>query len=371
MILTLNAGSSSLKYALYAVDEAGQLTAAGEGLRERIAPGAHEAAFAEVVAELEARGALAGVRAVAHRVVHGGQRFRAPTRIDAAVEEAIEALAPLAPLHNPANLLGIRLARTALPGVPHVAVFDTAFHATLPEVAYRYPVPAAWFRDLGVRKYGFHGTSHAYVSGAARRVLAEAGRAHRRLVTLHLGNGCSAAAVLDGACVDTTMGLTPLAGLMMGTRPGDLDPGLAPYLAARGVPLAEQDRQLNRESGLLAVAGANDMRELLRRRADGDEAARLAVEMFVYRLRKTVGAYAAVLGGLDALAFTAGIGENSDVIRAEVCAGLASFGVDLDPALNRRRGDGARVVSTGRVAVLVVPTDEERAMATAAAEFVR
>ena len=303
---------------------------------------------------------------MAHRVVHGGRRFRAPVVIDAEVEAAIEAIAPLAPLHNPANLLGIRLARKALPQARHVAVFDTAFHATLPEHASRYPVPKHWVEELAVRKYGFHGTSHQYVSGVAQQVLAKAGRPSRRLVSLHLGNGCSATAVLDGRSIDTTMGLTPVAGLMMGTRSGDIDPGIAAYLEREGIPVAAQDRALNKESGLTAIAGQNDMRTLLARRAGGDEDARLAVAMFCYRITKAIGAYAAALGGLDALVFTAGIGENSDEIRAGVCAGLDFLGVGISAKRNEERSDEPRVISTGAVAVLVVPTDEERAMAQAA-----
>ena len=330
MILTLNAGSSSLKYGVF--DLATGRGPVVEGLVEEIGAGggSHVEALAGVLDALGRSGDLARVRAVGHRVVHGGERFRVPTVITPEVEEAIDALAPLAPLHNPANLSGIRAARRALAAaghgaLPHVAVFDTAFHATLPPVAYRYAVPEAWYRDYGVRKYGFHGTSHAYVSARARQVLAKAGRPHARLVTLHLGNGCSAAAVLDGRCVDTTMGLTPLAGLVMGTRSGDVDPGLGGYLAGRGLAQADYLSALNKESGLLGVGGASDMRALLAARERGDASAKLALDLYVYRLRKTVGAYAAVLGGLDAVVFTAGVGENARAVREEVVAGLSAF----------------------------------------------
>ena len=357
MILVLNAGSSSLKYAVFAHE--GGDAPVSKGLVERIGEGRvadHGAAFDQVLAELTQAELLGALTAVGHRVVHGGERFREPTLIDDAVEAAIDELSSLAPLHNPPNLLGIRLARRLLRTreggeLPHVAVFDTAFHATLPPAAFRYPVPQAWYEDFGVRKYGFHGTSHAYVSARAREVLAEAGKPHRRIVTLHLGNGCSAAAVLDGRCIETSMGLTPLAGLMMGSRPGDLDPGLAGYLLSRGLSAAEYDQALNRASGLEAIAGENDMRELLTRRRAGDRAATLALDMYVYRIRLTVGAYVAALGGLDALVFTAGVGENAAAIREEVCAGLACFGVSLSP------GSG--------VAVLVIPTREEWAIARA------
>ena len=359
MILTINAGSSSLKYAVFDADLAQLL----EGLIEELAEGAHQRAIEQVVRQLRERGLDSDITVVAHRVVHGGSRFRSPTRIDNEVGRAIEAIAPLAPLHNPANLQGIRLARAAFPKARHVAVFDTAFHATLPEHAYRYAVPSYWYEQHAVRKYGFHGTSHAYVSGVACAVLAKADLPCQKLVTLHLGNGCSAAAIQDGRCMDTTMGLTPLAGLMMGTRSGNIDPGISAYLAREGIEVGVQETQLNKASGLKAIAGDNDMRTLLARRATGDEQARLAVAMFVYRIIKTVGAYAAVLGGLDGLVFTAGIGENSDQIREEVCEGLAFLGIRLSAKLNRERSADARLISEGECAVMVVPTDEERAMA--------
>ena len=305
-----------------------------------------------------------------HRVVHGGAQFREPVILDTAAEEAIARLEPLAPLHNPVNLACIRLAREVFASdVPHVAVFDTAFHATLPAVAYRYAVPTSWYEDLGVRKYGFHGTSHRYVSAEARRLLDREGRSARRLVTLHLGNGCSAAAVLDGRSVDTTMGMTPLAGLVMGTRSGDVDPGLADYLAARGIDVGEQTHILNKESGLYGLAGENDMRALLRRRDEGDPAAALAVEVFAYHVRKTIGAFAAVLGGLDAVVFTAGIGENSAEVRKLVCRDFAWLGLTLDVVDNVVAHEGrSRLIGRGACAVLVVPTDEERALAGAVAE---
>ena len=355
MILTLNAGSSSLKYGLFDLDEG--TTPVAEGLVEEIGAGggSHAEALGRVLADMRDAGQLTEVSAVGHRVVHGGERFRAPTVVTPEVEAAIEALSPLAPLHNPANLAGIRAAREALtmaglPDVAHVAVFDTAFHATLPPRAYRYAVPEAWYAEYGVRKYGFHGTSHAYVSAEARRVLAKAAHPSSRIVTLHLGNGCSAAAVLDGVCIDTSMGLTPLAGLVMGTRSGDVDPGLGAYLASRGIDQAAYQRALNKESGLLGVGGASDMRALLAAREEGSLSAKLALDLYVYRLRQTVGAYVAALGGLDALAFTAGVGENARAIREEVIAGLSCFGV----------------TDQGPARVLVIETNEELAIAQAA-----
>ena len=356
MILVLNAGSSSLKYAVFGADGAVEplVSANIEAIGRADVP-THAAAFAQALTHLQDQNLLQELRAAGHRVVHGGSHFQKPTLIDEAVVAAIEQVVPLAPLHNPANLLGIRLAQQHLLGetgpLPNVAVFDTAFHMTLPPVAYRYAVPQEWFERYGVRKYGFHGISHGYVSAQAREVLAKANCPSRRLITLHLGNGCSAAAVLDGRCIDTSMGLTPLAGLIMGTRPGDVDPGLPGYLHQQGMPRQHYQEQLNRGSGLRGIAGDNDMRSLLQRRAAGDEQARLAVQMFVYRIQATVGAFVAALGGLEALVFTAGIGENSVIIREEVCRGLACFGVSLE--------------QEAQVKVLVVPTREEWAIAEA------
>ena len=362
MLLTLNAGSSSLKFGVF--DLAASDEPVLDGLIERIGQGGltYETALDDVMRRLAESQLLDAIAAVGHRVVHGGERFREPTLVTAEVESAIEELSGLAPLHNPPNLAGIRAARAALlkstgKHLPQVAVFDTAFHASLPPMAYRYPVPQAWYEDYGVRKYGFHGTSHAYVSAQAREVLAKAGRPDARIITLHLGNGCSAAAVLDGVCVDTSMGLTPLAGLMMGTRPGDLDPGLAGYLHGRGMSQDDYDEALNKRSGLLGIGGAADMRELLRLREEGSLSAKLALGMYVYRIRKTVGAYVAVLGGLDALVFTAGVGENARAIREEVCAGLSCFGVSPD--------------DSGPVRTLVIATREEFAIALATERLLR
>lgn len=387
MLLTLNAGSSSVKFAVFALgnEEAEVCSGIVEEINSEqgsfsVEYGNHSekngftgdlaAAFRVIAGFLEKVGLLDQLSGVAHRVVHGGEHFRKPTLITPEVERAIEELSDLAPLHNPANLLGIHSAQQVLAkagkSVPHVAIFDTAFHSTLPPQAFRYAVPTEWYTAFGVRKYGFHGTSHAFVSAEARQVLAKAGKKNSRIITLHLGNGCSAAAILDGKSQDTSMGLTPLEGLVMGTRSGDVDPGLPKYMSSQGVDLTSYDRALNKASGLLGIAGTNDMRTLLEKRDSGDASAKLAIDMFTYRLRKTIGAYAATLGGLDALVFTGGIGENAAAIRKETCDGLSFLGVEINEAANLTRSSSAREIGTGQVAVLVVPTNEELEMARAA-----
>ena len=376
-VLVVNCGSSSIKYQLLAQAPEERLAvgmlerigdaraelrhhgAAGETAREVDAPD-HRAGFAHIGAALR-EDRPAALAAVGHRVVHGGERFRAPTLVDAGVREAIRALAVLAPLHNPANLVGIEACASAFPGVPQVAVFDTAFHQTLPPHAFRYAVPEAWYRDHGVRRYGFHGTSHRWVAERAAEAL---GRplAALRLVTLHLGNGASAAAIAGGRCVDTSMGLTPLEGLVMGTRSGDLDPAVPLFLQrAAGLGAAEVDALLNEQSGLRGLCGSNDMREVLAREAAGDERARLALAVYVHRLRKCIGAYLAVLGGLDALVFTGGVGENAARVRELACAGLERLGIALDGARNAAAQDSLGEIGAAGapVRVLVVRTDEE------------
>jgi len=293
--------------------------------------------------------------------VHGGEHFSAPARIDDEVIAAIREQVPLAPLHNPSNLLGIQIARAAFPKAPQVAVFDTAFHRTMPPRAYRYALPRELADRLHIRRYGFHGTSHAHVS---RKAAEHLGRppAAVNLVTMHLGNGASVAAVAGGRCIDTSMGLTPLEGLVMGTRSGDLDPAIVLFLYREArLSLDEIDTLLNRESGMKGLTGDNDLRQIERRAAGGDRQAQEALDVYCYRIRKYVGAYAAALGRLDALVFTAGVGENSVAVRAEVCRGLERFGVRIDDARNRLGSGRARTVSTddSEVAVLVVPTDEE------------
>ena len=298
---------------------------------------------------------------VGHRVVHGGDRFSEPVVIDDQVERTIEELVPLAPLHNPANLEGIRTARRVFPDVPHVAVFDTAFHATLPPHAYAYALDRDIAKTYGIRRYGFHGTSHAYVSREAARLI---GRPVEdcRVIVLHLGNGASAAAVRNGRSVETSMGLTPLEGLVMGTRTGDIDAGVVFHLRRQaGLSVGELDDLFNRKSGMLGLASANDMREVHRLADAGDDDAALALEVYCHRLRKYVGAYFAVLGGADAVAFTAGVGENDARVRAAALAGLDALGISVDPARNESSSRAARIISPdgSPVAVLVVPTNEE------------
>jgi acetate kinase len=298
---------------------------------------------------------------VGHRVVHGGEKFSNSVRIDETVLEHIRECVPLAPLHNPANLAGIDVARARFPSAPQVAVFDTAFHQTLAPEAYLYAIR----RQLGVRRYGFHGTSHRYVAERAAALLGPAGASTHRLVTLHLGNGCSACAIEGGRSVDTSMGMTPLEGLVMGTRSGDIDPAIVLRLA-REHGVDEAERILNSESGLLGLSGkSNDMRDLEGAAAAGNVDADLAIKVFTRRAKKTVGAYAAVLGALDALVFTGGIGENSARVRKDICQGLQVLGVHLDDTKNNSGDRGERdIASTGaRVRLLVIPTDEERAIA--------
>jgi len=384
-VLVVNAGSSSLKYQLIDASSGGTLAVGlvseiggasrhrheSEGRRHESAVvcADHGAAFAAARAALAEHGP--GVEdddlvAVGHRVVHGGRRFTEPVVVDDDVVSALQALSPLAPLHNPANVEGIVRAMGAFPGIPHVAVFDTGFHSTLPAAASTYAVPRAWRDGHQVRRYGFHGSSHAWVSRRTAQLL---GRRPEdvRMVVLHLGNGASACAVDGGRSVETSMGLSPAVGLVMGTRSGDVDPALAGYLArVDGLSAQEYDRSLNRESGLLALAGVSDFRTLEERLQAGDPEARLAFDVTVHRIRKYVGAYAAVLGRLDALAFTGGIGEHSPRLRAAVVEGLGVLGLELDATANAD-GPPERLVSTAgsAAAVWVVPTDEEREIARA------
>lgn len=397
LVLVVNAGSSSLKYSL--VDgETG--TSCAIGLAERIAdPGggegvlthtgpdgerhrtelplpSHEAALTAAIDAFETHGPSlrdAQIVAVGHRVVHGGELFSAPALVDDRLIAAIEELVPLAPLHNPANLEGLTVARRLFEGVPQVAVFDTAFHQTLPEHAYSYAVPREWREKYGIRRYGFHGTSHRFVAGEAARLL---GRPleETNTIVLHLGNGASAAAVAGGRSIETSMGLTPLEGLVMGTRSGDLDPALHAHLHRQlGWSLERIDAALNKESGLLGLAGHADFREIRRLVEEGDRDARLALEVYCHRLRKYVGAYYAVLGRVDAIVFTAGVGEHAPDVRAQALAGLERLGIRIDPEANRAERAGAFTISAAdsEVAVLVIPTNEEWQIAREALEVVR
>ncbi|MFV2021253.1 acetate/propionate family kinase [Micromonospora sp. LOL_023] len=355
-ILVLNCGSSSLKYQLFDGEQV-----VDKGVVERIGepdggPGDHAAALRSMAERVD----LTGLAGVGHRVVHGGVRFAEPTLVTDQVVDEIERLVPLAPLHNPANLTGIAQARRLLPDVPQVAVFDTAFHRTLPPEQASYAIDADTAQRYGVRRYGFHGTSHAYVS---RRTAAVLGRspADVDVITLHLGNGASACAVAGGRSVATSMGLSPLEGLVMGTRSGDLDPAVVFHLErVAGWSSADVDRLLNQRSGLVGLAGAGDMREVLRRRDAGDPAARLAFDVYCARIRFYVGGYYALLGRVDAITFTAGVGENAAQVRAAALAGLDGLGIAVDPGRNDS-GHGERRISPGDspVQVWVVPTAEE------------
>lgn len=391
-VLVLNSGSSSVKYQLLdmadrsrlavgLVERIGEETSrlvheplagprAAGGKREEVGPIAdHEAALKAVAAELAADGTgldSPELAAVGHRVVHGGTRFTQPTVIDDEVLAEIRKLIPLAPLHNPANVTGIEVARSLRADIPQVAVFDTAFHATMPEYAARYAIDAATAEEYSIRRYGFHGTSHAYVSRATAGLLGKPVE-DVNVIVLHLGNGASASAVRGGVCVETSMGLTPLEGLVMGTRSGDVDPAVVFHLArVGGFSVDEIDSLLNKKSGLLGMCGDNDMREVLRRSGEGDEAASLAFAAYVHRLKKYIGAYVAVLGRVDAVVFTAGVGENAPRVREAAVDGLAELGLVLDPEANAVRSPQPRLVSAdhARVAVAVVPTDEELEIAT-------
>jgi len=374
-VLVVNAGSSSLKVKLVPLGHAvlieciGGDTAAQANFETPRPPRLerHDDAFAFVLEALRGAPGAVAPAAVGHRVVHGGTRYRDPVVIDEDVEQVIEELCVLAPLHNPANLAAVRAARGALPGVPHVAVFDTAFHARLPPHAYLYGLPPSFARERGVRRYGFHGTSHDYVSRRAARMLG-ALRGDLKIVTLHLGNGASAAAVANGVSVDTSMGFTPMEGLLMGTRSGDIDPGVLLHLLRGGLGVDEVDDLLNRRSGLRGMSGvSNDMRDVRAAADAGNDDAAAALAVFAHRVRKTIGAYAAAMGGIDAVVFTGGIGENDTRAREDAVRGLGFLGVTLDAERNAAAvGVEADVSADGStVRVLVVPTDEEGAIAEA------
>jgi acetate kinase len=391
-VLVVNAGSSTIKYAL--IDPAAGAPVA-EGLVERIgddgsrlththagttterpvAVADHDEGMRRAFALFDEAGpplSGAGIAAVGHRVVMGGTDYDRPTVIDGDVLAAIDRLAPLAPLHNPANLTAIRAAQALLPDVPHIAVFDTAFFHDLPAAAATYALDRTVAERYGVRRYGFHGTSHQYVSARAAQVLGRDPAGLRQIV-LHLGNGASASAVAGGRAVDTSMGLTPLEGLVMGTRSGDIDPAVVFHLArTAGMTIDDLDDLLNHRSGLRGLTGEGDMRAVHRRIAAGDGRARLGLDVYVHRLRKYIGAYAAVMGGLDVLSFTAGVGENDPVVRAETAAGLDHLGIRVDPGRNAAPSGDARVISPDRAAVtvMVVPTDEELAIARQALALV-
>ena len=380
-MLVLNSGSSSVKFALL-VPGTGERVFGGmadrlgtpeavlrvqwfpaAAVEERLPEGSHKAVIARVLEHVSGAGhADVHLIGAGHRVVHGGERFTSSIRVDDAVIAALRSFSHLAPLHNPANVAGIEAVRAILPDLPQVVVFDTAFHQTMPPHAFRYAVPEEWYRRYGVRRYGFHGISHRFVSEQAAAML---GRplGELRLVTAHLGNGCSATAVRDGESVDTTMGLTPLDGLVMGTRSGDVDPGLLGYLADRtGMGLDELTRALNLDSGLRGLSGVgHDMRAVETAAADGNQQAQLALEIFVHRLSKAIAGLVVGLQRLDALVFTGGIGEHSTMVRSLVLSRLGFLGLAEDVQANAVHGrhTGGRISLAGPVQALVVPTDEE------------
>jgi acetate kinase len=403
-LLVINCGSSSVKYALYEMDTEAVLAS---GLADRVSVGGgeeatlkhepvgrdpvtiprpmpdHTSAISLILEALTdhvhgALGSVSEIEAIGHRVVHGGTKHAESALIDAEVIAAIEACVELGPLHNPPNLAGIRACASVLPDTPQVAVFDTAFGQTVPPHAYHYAIPYALYEKHAIRRYGFHGTSHRYVSGIAAGLLAERGmpRETQRIITCHLGNGCSMAAVLGGKCIDTSMGLTPLEGLVMGTRSGDIDPALVWFIMEHeGIDTDQVDALLNKQSGLIGVSGvSSDMRDVLAAEAEGNERAKLAIDVYCYRIRKYIGAYAAALGGVDALVMTAGVGENSPLIRRRCVEALRFLGLWLDDAANetvvgpKQPQDIAQPDSPARV--YVIPTDEELTIARDTKEIV-
>lgn len=384
-VLVINAGSSSLKYQLYNMKNESVLAS---GYVERIGMDAsiithkpvnntevrevsdildHVTAVKRVCdmlihPEFGALNKMEEIDAVGHRVVHGGEVFSSSVLVTKDVKDEIRRLFDLAPLHNPAHMMGITAVEANLPHVPQVVVFDTAFHQTMPNTSYLYPIPTVLYRRHKVRRYGFHGTSHSYVSQQAAEFLGKPLES-LKMITCHIGNGASLAAIKDAKSLDTSMGMTPLEGLMMGTRSGDLDPAIVPYVMNKEeLTLNEVNSMLNKHSGMLAVSGlSSDMREVTEAMSDGDKNAKLAFDMYTYRMRKYIGAYAAAMNGLDTLVFTAGVGENSVIFRKAVCEGISFLGIELDETRNAERSKEARVISTdaSRIKVLVVPTNEE------------
>jgi len=379
----INCGSSSIKLALIALNSGQRLV---EVLAERLGQKEatlywhspeHKEEFAlsdntfddalqQILHIISERFETQTIAAVGHRIVHGGERFIEPTLLNKSTMDEITSISHLAPLHNPANLLGVHAAMKFFPAIPHIAVFDTAFHHAMPSHAYMYAVPYRWYQEHGVRRYGFHGTSHHYVAQEAANILGHKLNACQ-LITIHLGNGCSATAVKNGVGVDTTMGMTPLEGLVMGTRSGDIDPGIHHYIAKQsGDSLEQITSSLNSESGLLGLSEkSNDMRTLLAAKDSGDKQAALAIDLFCYRLAKSIAALTVALEHLDGLVFTGGIGEHADAIRAQTCQQLASIGIALDEKRNQQHGhiSGGYISKPKTPPVLVIATDEEKMIA--------
>ena len=386
--LVINAGSSSIKYQLFDMDNGSVLAAGlveriGEELgriKHRVDPeGNQQEILRDLVVADHRQGLLfvvdlltdanfgvietpSEIQAIGHRVVHGGDKFSQPTVITSEVRETIQELSPLAPLHNPANLTGIEVAMEVFPEATQVAVFDTAFHQSMPAKAYRYAIPQNLYDEHRIRSYGFHGTSHLFVSRKAIEYLGKP-EAETKIITLHLGNGASVAAVAGGESIDSSMGFSPLPGLMMGTRSGDIDPAIVFYLGRNlGLSYDEIDNLLNKKSGLIGICGDNDLRDIQLRREQGDPAATLALEMYAYRVKKYIGAYIAAMNGLDALVFTAGAGENNQIVRWLSCLGLENLGIQIDEEKNLRGVTGAVTeiqTSNSKVKVLIIPTNEE------------
>ena len=387
-ILVINAGSSSLKYQLFDMNNE---TVLAKGQVERIGlpmgaisqksdkgPISIEAPVPDHTAAMEfvvkcltdpEKGVipdLSSIDAIGHRVLHGGADFTKSTVVDGPVKKAIRDNFVLGPLHNPANLAGIEVCEKLMPGKPNVAVFDTAFHQTMPDYAYMYAVPYEYYTKYKVRRYGFHGTSHRFVSAEAAKRLGYEGGKGLKLIVCHLGNGSSLSAVVDGKCVDTSMGITPLEGMVMGTRSGDVDPAVLQYVMnIEGLSIDEMLNILNKKSGLLGISGvSSDMRDTTKAAEEGNERAKLAIRMLCYRLRKYIGAYAAAMEGVDAIAFTGGIGENDSQVRQEVLSKLSFLGIELDEKANAAtRGNGVISTENSKVKVLVVSTNEELAIA--------
>jgi len=388
-ILIINTGSSSLKYQLFDIDQTKTIVG---GVVERIGEdegifthkihtkdGVQKEKFTRPIPDHQsamhqmAELITQDIDAIGHRVVQGGESFKEATLITEDVKKAIEANNALAPLHNPPNLIGIRVAEELFPGKPQVAVFDTNFHQTIPEKAYLYALPYEYYTEHKVRKYGFHGTSHKYVAQETARLMGKAPE-ELNLITLHLGNGCSICAIEKGVCKDTSMGMTPLAGVMMGTRCGDLDPAIFGYLMDNtGLSQKQMDDVLNKKSGLKGICGYNDFRDIHDQSAKGDKKAALAVDMFSYQIKKYIGAYTAVLGHVDALVFTAGVGENDEIVRPKSLEGLDFLGIEIDMEINDIRNPEPHVITTpdSKIPVWIVPTEEELQIAIETSEVLK
>ncbi len=388
LVFILNAGSSSLKYQLMnpttkevvAVGLCERIGIDGvlkhefgddKKLKLEVTMPTHKEAIELVLKTLcEGEGkvieSITDIKAIGHRAVHGGEEFASSVMVTDKVIETMKQLIPLAPLHNPANIMGMEICKELMPDVPNVAVFDTAFHQTMPDYAYMYALPYDQYEKHGIRKYGFHGTSHYYVSNEASKMLEK--KKNVRIIVCHLGNGSSVSAVLNGKCIDTSMGLTPVQGLMMGTRAGDVGAGALSYMMSQEkITIDEALDVMNKKSGILGISGkSSDLREVLEGMQQGDDKCRLAVEMVAYNIKKYVGAYVAALDGIDALCFTGGIGENSALIREIVCSGLDGMGLNIDPTKNNKRSNEPRGIATNSSAarIFVIPTNEEYVIAS-------